>query len=52
MHSYFDLLVLAELDQLAANVAPQQPRVVLDVVGERWAQPPDGKDGEPHYARY
>jgi len=33
-------------------MAREQLLIVLDIVGERWAQPPDGDDEDPHDARY
>ena len=40
--------VLADLDELQARVAAQQPRIMIDVVDERWSQPPDGHDDHLH----
>ena len=45
-------VVLAHLDQLEPRVAAQQPLVVLDVVGVRRPQPPDGQHDEAHALRY
>jgi hypothetical protein len=47
-----DVVVLAHLDQLELDVTRKQLLVVLDIVGERRAQPPDGDDEDPHDARY
>jgi hypothetical protein len=41
-------LVLADLDEVDAGVAGEEPAVVLDVVGERRSEPSDGQDHEPH----
>ena len=41
-------LVLADLDDLHARLAAQQLLVVVDVVDEGRAQPPDRKHDEPH----
>jgi hypothetical protein len=46
------VIVFAHLDQLELDVAREQLLVVLDIVGERWTQPPDGDDEDPHDARY
>ena len=46
------VIVLAHLDQLELDVACQQLLIVLDIVGERRAQPPHGDDEDPHDARY
>ena len=41
-------LVLADLDDLHARLAAQQLLIVVDVVDEGRAQPPDRKHDEPH----
>jgi hypothetical protein len=46
------VVVLSHLDQFELDVAREQLLVVLDIVGERRAQPPDGDDEDPHDARY
>jgi Protein of unknown function (DUF3467) len=47
-----DVVVLAHLDQLELDMTGEQLLVMLDIVGERRAQPPDGNDEDPHDARY
>src|SRR5437016_1191808 len=42
------MVVLAHLDQLDSRMACQQLAVVLNVVGERRAQPADGQDDDSH----
>src|SRR5947209_7208702 len=49
-HALSDLLVVAHLDELQADVASQQLLVVRDVVSERRPQPPDSDDDDPHDA--
>jgi hypothetical protein len=42
------LAAVADLHQLQADVAGEQLAVMLDVVGERSAQPAHGNDDDPH----
>jgi hypothetical protein len=46
------MVVLAHLDQLELDVSRKELLIVLDIVGERRPQPPDGDDEDPHDARY
>ena len=46
--SLSDPLILADLDQFHPGVAGQQLLIVLDVIGERRAQPANGDDDDSH----
>ena len=46
------VIVLAHLDQLDLDVTGEQLLIMLDIVGERRAEPPHGDDEDPHNARY
>ena len=45
-------LVLADLDQLDPAEAREEPLIVLHVVGEGRAQPPDAHHDDPHRGGY